>query len=1067
MLTFTHVPLGANVYLTVDKALLPTKEEPMPVDASNQAPPPKLVRRRSMAVPGLATRNPLDILRRQNDKPAAPVQKNTHLRKVEELLPTPQRQIPSLEVPHDDRPHTRAQTPGDMDYATLSNKIGTLMITNGAPSPAPSVISRHLDRKSSLPDLHREGYFALSAQGRSTSDKAIQSRPPPPRRIQSFAASSGCHELDGQSTEIPEMPRLGRYNELMLMQQPSQENSDHDVSLHPTPEVMYGDGPSEKACADGGYHGDIDNIRAEALRMLDGSVAAAPTQSHEKSPIEQPSPTAPNTGFKFSLANGKLARPAQVLHSDSGYSSGASLKAVQRSQSQACQKTGTASAPQEDDTTEAASTARDPREYSRALVKPDNAANAEGLYTIEGMPSLPCAPAEELSKQETATETKADTKAEWRKSLRRSKSWKRISLKSLTSPSPSPTVVTPEATDSKELGSEPAMPTRHDSGIEQKMVDSAEAAQPARKKLQKRKSLVTVPTVQNLKAIDTSSIPSIPTEVSAVFSKRIEESPGVDHLQHTCASVTSFEQPSGVSIRFPSPTPTEDVTTMLSPSTQSHPQKRPSKAKRTHSPLKYAFTLRRKPKLVPVPLKEAAEMESEVPAVWTAKASHVEPEVNIGVTTISDFGTVAQSLGGSPYDIALSTLPVRPQVSASSAVQPHHFSTAMIEPVKSGNNMDAATASAYARMRSKDRLAAADKKEEQQKSQTLGPSENSEDHTAAAVEKKEQQKNESNIGRIRSASFADRSYQQQWRTTSGIPTPNFSRPQSLLVNYHSNNSSTSDLANKQLPLEPSKHTQPYKPYRRGLLVNSFAQNSVSQRAATFDIREEKIPATEEDEEAEEDFRKRAIARRHTEKVQPRPSSADEKMVVELEEDIVVPDYARMEKMEEPEREELPLPPSLRISTSGWEQTSKLWRERRQASQNQGRQFHSRSQSVRPSTRQQQQQSQLPEGHHLRSQSAVVQQQRQLSLSPPSSASTSARQSPAPISPCWSPVPQEISSPVKPLPNPFAAASARSPSPKKRSSIQRYYSTINKNHHHQRSKTEAIKEEENAPAVPPK
>ena len=68
--------------------------------------------------------------------------------------------------------------------------------------------------------------------------------------------------------------------------------------------------------------------------------------------------------------------------------------------------------------------------------------------------------------------------------------------------------------------------------------------------------------------------------------------------------------------------------------------------------------------------------------------------------TISDFGTVAESLGGSPYDIATSMHPRRQRVPSS--IHPHQLGAAGQRP-RSFVGMDDATASAFAQARSRAR----------------------------------------------------------------------------------------------------------------------------------------------------------------------------------------------------------------------------------------------------------------------------------------------------------------------------------------------------------------------------
>lgn len=1149
----------------VDKALLPTRDEPAAVDTNNQA-PPKLARRRSMAVPGLATRNPFDVLRRQDDAPigrsASPVEEETHLWKMEEIGPSPLAKIASLDVPQDSRIDHRAQTPGDMDYATLGNKIGTLMITNGAPSPAPSIISRRLDRRGSLPELPHADDDAVESD--DCDDAGYPLNYQPPRRLYA--------ELDASSTEIPRMIRRSRVpSELMLNQfadQPASEDSgrrptrklsklsaeEYIAELHNSP---YGESPFSRATPsprppqedfDEVHHGqhDTDMYRAQALRILDGDSAVASLPYDEKILVEQPSGAMSDTRFKKGLVNSTLQRPAQAPHSDSGYSSGASLKAVRRSKAQGSEADRSViySSQQKDthvnENIRSVTSAFNQQQHDRAIDEP---AEASSQGTDKD--------GKQNSKQKSIVEAKAENKSEWRKSLRRSKSWKRLSLRALTSPSPSPTPGTPEPTEPRDLNSEPPKPMRHDSAIEHKSPEKSES-QPARKKLQKRKSAAANPTVQNIKPIETGTIPDVPSEVSTGLSKRVEEVPGMDQLEHTCVSENSSVEQSDVPIRFPSPGPVEDARdTISSLPQQNSKKKRTSKSTRSPSPLKYALSFRRKSKEVSNRQEESDKSSREATPTPPPKCIRQEVEAGSSVPTISDFGTVARSLGGSPYDIALSSMPTRPQVSASSAVQPHHFSTNVIPASKTGRNMDAATASEYARVHNKDstlnssqnkqencrrqqnerqrqqerqrqhaerqrqqeerqrqeeerqrqeeeyqrkqaeerqRQEYQRKQEEEHRRQEEEYQQQQEEHWLQQKEDRLQREQETEPkflhnskirSRARPFSYDQQSQQRQKRSASGSSVRNFSRPQSVAIapsstgstgstGYNSMNSSTTDLNNnndKPLPQEPIRGSSKpaYRPYRRGLLIKSYSQSTAPSltRAATFDIREEKIPV--EDEEEENIPPNRVIVRRHTEDLRPR--TAEEKIVVELEDDLAMADARREEQRREHE-----LPPSLRIQTRDWEQTSKIWRERREAFRSQSQQEHQlpRSLSVQHPRTQEQRHDQPPQMKlHVRSQSQQATQRPHLeaptshSHSQSSSAASSAKVSPA-ISPAWSPVPQEISSPDKqlpPPPNPFAAASAATRT-KKRSSIQRYYSTKNKSNPLQNGKTsvESVAEE---------
>ncbi|KAK0659350.1 hypothetical protein DIS24_g4008 [Lasiodiplodia hormozganensis] len=1073
--------------VALHKALLPTKDELPAVDTSNQA-PPKLARRRSMAVPGLATRNPADVLRRRDDE--------TPLGSLEQPGPSALARTACLDPPQDHHSDHRAQTPGEMDYATLTNKIGTLMITNGAPSPAPSIISRHLDRRTSLPELHQEEYFAMACGPPANLGDSANIRGPL-RRSETVGPSSAYAELDAQSTEIPRRSRRSRVPSELMLQRPSTPEpdaqkvpklsaDDYIAELQASP---YGQSPFSRATpsprppesVDDCYHDqtEAEKFRAEALRILDGSVAAGLTPSERQ----------PNQGYDQSAPQIRLQRPAQALHSDSGYSSGTSLKAMQFSQSQA--GSSMAHSVCSDEATTTVPSTPVGRQNDQAFDEPADAADGRSLYTINVM--LATSPQrkkmenteqkiEAEPKVESKAETDADTKSSWRRSLRRSKSWKRMSLRDLTSTSPSPTPSIPSDSGTKEPTPGPQMPQRHDSAMEQTSTEKT-ASQSTRKRLQKRKSTNTQPTVQSIKPIETGSIPNVPEDLAVGYSKRIEDSPGVGHLEHTCVSQTGPVEQSADSIRFPSPASTEDAgDTLSSLPKQNSKQKRSSKRVSSPSPLKQVFSFRRKSKSTSTAPEDADEEGTKPALDSSARTGLQEPGDSSGVATVSDFGSVTHSLGGSPYDIALSSLPVKPHISGSSAIQPHHLSTALVKPSKSGQNMDDATASEYARIRSKYRAEQKEKRQQKKRSED-------ED------KKQDEASSESSKPRTRPASYHDQQHQEQQKQlqetqlpSSISPIPNFSRPQSMVpkvssAGYDSGNSSTTELDNKPLPAEPHKPTDrpAYRPYRRGLLTKSFSQSQPRlTRAATFDVREEKIPV-EGEEGLENEMCKAPLERRHTDKPisivgDARPCSAEEKMVVDLEDGLAIVD-ARTEN-EAKEIRQRELPSSLRIQTHGWEQTSNFWRGRREAFGNQtlgheqargAKPMHGRSMSVQHRNRTQLLQRPAANHHqHARSQS----QQAMHSYSQSSSANSSTRASPS-ISPAWSPVPQEISSPVKQLPNPFAANSA-SARIKKRSSIQRYYSTLNRKDAHQtdgkmsvESVAEESEEREESPAVPPK
>ena len=124
------------------------------------------IRRRSLLTPGIATRTPSDILR----KPPPPTSRLQGM-SIQEYYynpnlseTSPLSRLAALDLANPDRlsPIPRTSTPSDLDYTHLWGlKLGTLRITNGAISPAPSrTDTPHLlQRRSSPGPKYQEDYF--------------------------------------------------------------------------------------------------------------------------------------------------------------------------------------------------------------------------------------------------------------------------------------------------------------------------------------------------------------------------------------------------------------------------------------------------------------------------------------------------------------------------------------------------------------------------------------------------------------------------------------------------------------------------------------------------------------------------------------------------------------------------------------------------------------------------------------------------------------------------------------------------------------------------------------------
>jgi hypothetical protein len=198
----------------------------------------------------------------------------------------------------------------------------------------------------------------------------------------------------------------------------------------------------------------------------------------------------------------------------------------------------------------------------------------------------------------------------------------------------------------------------------------------------RRPSQSDAPIVQSCQPIPEGTIPEIPTAVRAKFERRLSDRPGIGCLTHTY--------------------PSKDHVTLEEPTTDA-------------------------PITAPTEIKQLAELEPERPstrpngrsrsfsffrrksaAVKTAEEKHAE-STSLGVV---DLGTIASSLGTSPYNAATpGTAPKT--VACDIATHPHQLDNS-VPRSRSLVRMDSTSAVEFARMHSKD-LAIAEREMPQQR----------------------------------------------------------------------------------------------------------------------------------------------------------------------------------------------------------------------------------------------------------------------------------------------------------------------------------------------------------------
>ncbi|KAI9894013.1 MAG: hypothetical protein M1814_004783 [Vezdaea aestivalis] len=202
----------------------------------------------------------------------------------------------------------------------------------------------------------------------------------------------------------------------------------------------------------------------------------------------------------------------------------------------------------------------------------------------------------------------------------------------------------------------------------------------ARRKLQKRRPLsqparlpVKLITVQGYREIGQTHIPPVPSEIMAKNAQRQKTFPALEHTfpshLHTNLDAETTAPPSIMPpIRFPSPSSTSNI--------------------RPHSPHNGH----------PAPQRDY----SSIKPLRSDRRSSWNRTPGAAVPTITDFGTVVESLGIGPYEAARIAASHTQPRSANSALSPYRLSAPPSSQTSTPSQftMDAATASAFARERS-------------------------------------------------------------------------------------------------------------------------------------------------------------------------------------------------------------------------------------------------------------------------------------------------------------------------------------------------------------------------------
>ncbi|KAK4997037.1 hypothetical protein LTR66_003494, partial [Elasticomyces elasticus] len=739
--------------VALHKALLPTKEveqvQSPTVSESEEGVRNRasLSRRRSILPPGLATRGGAqqDILRRPlplTPKQPVPVYPKLSRPQSEQDLggwaipPEDARRhtFAALDLAEDASNASRAVTPSQMAYSHIGAlKLGSLHITNGRASPDPSVALSITDRTSSL-DL-QDGYMTAS-EGRPSIDMPrafTDSNVPIRERILNSARASqnslnsaraarasekDARVLSNKSSRLNlervvdssddeyQSPRSDSAWQPRLKHRASSIAQDYisDCDLDQTPFVQ-AKGLREKPSSEktSSWHGhkdarasrldvvadseDVPSDKAtsgaqEALRELNNATSRA-----SLCPIPQAQSFLCLSSHVNSVSPDKQ-RPLSVAKTDSGYNSETSLQSLTKQAIARSQREGGEDLPLV------------PLKQSVVKTIVEDAENEEdnNLYTFEEMiaserSSVDARTLSSVPRTCISEPHKLMSKHSLLQVIRPNLSMKRSSMPVIGS------VPTRPSTDS--------IPTIASTQSSPAQATSVEGTSPKiQKKLQKTRpvsyqatpALVTVQSVQDIKV---ESIPVVPEATSVNFSRRLIQAPAMGHLERTYASVSHTESETlresptdyDVLIRFPSIS-----------SQASKPEKRGSRRSMSRG---------RKCKVISAEVEKSASERSGRFAAFRSRSrsksqkrastdSQIYTEHD-ALPVFTDFGTVAESLGSSPYDIATTCRPSVDVPGGRIQFHPYQIGNALAR-TKSGLGMNEQAATELARMRSQDRV---------------------------------------------------------------------------------------------------------------------------------------------------------------------------------------------------------------------------------------------------------------------------------------------------------------------------------------------------------------------------
>ena len=658
------------------------------------------IRRRSLLTPGIATRTPNDILRKPPQLPHCR-QKEINDYYFNPMLPesSPLSTLAALDLANQGRssPVPRSSTPSDLDYTHLGRlKLGTLRITNGSEPPLPGSYSP-LNRKLSREPYRQDNYSVPVRKDYCENQKIIPTTSR--KRLVDRCSIDQPNILNSIDSCEYEVSRSGRLSVNMSakgqrnvtprkLERPQNNPSSSDESL----KKIFTKPKSQKkrskslSTPRSRSHDQATGIAKDYMSELPSS----PFFSMEDPPAAQPetkvvphktiksegSPIEVESNFASSSPTGHEKRntfldDAEYRHSVGGPSSRDLLLLESSNASNSNIDVGS-------------------RSVSPSVTS--DADHTSGPDTMKSVTTVNQTADSGYGSSTSLQSLTASTVTVDRAGSRLRPVLKSIGLKArrLSGPREMPGKiimndnVQKNETNISGTNTLPMRPVlksdpqsygerlRFDSSLRTSCetvttIGSSYGATPqssfdTRKLKSLRRSSQPLPiTVQSSQDLDSLKIPPVPSGIAIKHAERLQRFP---LLEHTCPSLHNTELRDGTStpelvfvpVTFPSPAHSPDVE--FSPSNGNTDHAAGDAENKTQDHL-------------------VSRRKSIFASMTQRRSSRQAKPSEYDVTTIADFGTVTQSLGGSPYDIARSTQSEKPRLNKNASLShPHQMSTA-------------------------------------------------------------------------------------------------------------------------------------------------------------------------------------------------------------------------------------------------------------------------------------------------------------------------------------------------------------------------------------------------------